>query len=266
MKKIKVGIIGCGTIGAALARAVEKKFPDQARVAALCDKHPAKAARLRAGLASKPKICTAAELVRNSEFVIEAASRDIVGEVARLVERFGREALVMSVGGLLEMPLEKFKRGRIWIPSGAVAGIDGVLAAAEAGITKALLITRKPPEGLLSAPYFKDHAFPKLSGTREVKVFKGNARQAVKAFPQNVNVAAVLSLAGAGALKTRVEIWTSKAYRRNIHEIILESGAGNLRAVIANVPSPENPKTSALAVHAAVAVLRKIFSRVRVGT
>ena len=79
-------------------------------------------------------------------------------------------------------------------------------------------------------------------------------------------MAAVLSLAGIGAAKTKVEIWTSKAYRFNRHEVTAEGSFGKIQTVSENVPSPDNPKTSALAIYSATAVLRKIFSTVRVGT
>jgi hypothetical protein len=90
--------------------------------------------------------------------------------------------------------------------------------------------------------------------------------EAVKAFPQNINVAAVLSLAGIGPEKTVVEIWTSNAYLFNQHEVMIEGKSGTIQTITRNVPSPDNPKTSALAVYSAIATLGRIFSSVRIGT
>ena len=90
--------------------------------------------------------------------------------------------------------------------------------------------------------------------------------QAVRNFPQNINVGAVLSLSGMGPRKTKIEIWTSNAYRTNQHEVVIEAGSGKIRTITQNIPAKENPKTSALAIYAAVATLRKMFSAVRVGT
>ena len=105
-----------------------------------------------------------------------------------------------------------------------------------------------------------------MKGSEEIRVFRGRARQAILAFPQNINVAALLSLAGLGQDKTTVEIWTSKAYRYNRHEIEIEYKGGALRIQAENKPSAENPKTSALAMYSAVAALRKFFSSVKTGT
>ena len=209
-------------------------------------------------------------LIAGSDLVIEAASAAVSGLVAQKSLKRGKQVLIMSVGGLpaqkgLRVLLKK-SRGKLWVPSGAVAGVDGLLAAAESGIRRVRLVTRKPPDSLREAPYFRSRKFPRLHGDKPVCIFKGAALQAVKAFPQNINVAAVLSLAGTGPRKTQVEIWTARSYRTNQHEVVIESKAGKIRTVTENVPSPANPKTSALAYYSAIATLRKIFSSLRLGT
>jgi len=52
----------------------------------------------------------------------------------------------------------------------------------------------------------------------------------------------------------------------NIHEVRLVSPYVNLFARLENRPSPDNPKTSALAYMSAVAALKKLTSKVRIGT
>ena len=116
------------------------------------------------------------------------------------------------------------------------------------------------------ADYFKNKKFPVLRGQEEKRIFQGSARKATQVFPQNINVAAVLSLAGIGADKTCVEIWTSNAYRRNQHEVVIKGASGEIKAQTSNLPSKTNPKTSALAIYSAIAALRKIFSPVQIGT
>lgn len=266
---VKIGIIGCGTIGAALAKAIPREFAGRARLAYLCEHHAEKAEKLRKQISSSVRIVEMDYLIRHSDIIIEAASAAISEGIASRALAQGKQILILSVGGLLLgdwRKLLKTSKGRLWIPSGAVAGIDAIVAAGEAKISKVKLITRKPPAGLDSAPYFKTRRFPMLKGKREVRVFKGNALQAMKAFPQNINVSAVLSLAGLGPQKTEVEIWTSLSYRTNTHEVFAEGDFGSLHAVTRNVPSRENPKTSALAVYSALATLRRLFSRVRIGT
>ncbi|HLD49669.1 MAG TPA: aspartate dehydrogenase domain-containing protein [bacterium] len=306
MFKIKVGIIGCGVIGSSLAKIIENRFKNKAQLAWLCDHHFPKAAVLQKALKSKPVITDSRNLIRKADLIVEAASARVSGSIAREAVARGKDVLILSVGGLLSLchpeafsakqppcgvaegsprffaqhssPLGSLRmtdsgglrmtrnKGRLWIPSGAIAGVDALLASREAGLKSVKLVTRKPPAGLSEAPYFKNKNFPKLAGSREYCVFKGNAADAVRNFPQNINVAALLSLAGLGPKKTLVEIWTSNAYQGNQHEVTIVSNAGEIRTVSKNVPFPENLKTSALAAYSAAALLRKIFSGFRVGT
>ena len=269
MKKIKVGIIGCGAIGSYLAKVIDREFSSQASLDFICDQIPEKAVRIWDALGRRVLVATLPILIERSEFVIEAASAGISAEVARESLKRNKDVLIMSVGGLLPLfhPEEWITtRGRLWIPSGAIAGVDALLAAKEAGLKSVKLVTRKPPAGFLEAPYFKKKKFPALKGRKEYCLFKGNAAEAVRSFPQNINVAALLSLAGLGPKKTQVEIWTSRKYRANQHEVTIVSACGEIRTMTQNVPFPENPKTSALAAYSAAALLRKIFSSIRMGT
>ena len=270
MARKKIGIIGCGTIGSSLAKAVSRGLSGQATLAFISEHRPEKAEKLKRKLHSGVQIVSMAELVRRSDIIVEAASAAAAAEVLKLNLKSGQDVLIMSVGGLLKVknPLAvlKNKKARFWIPSGALCGIDGLLGSAQAGLKSVKIVTRKPPQGLNQAPHFQKHKFPELRGNEEKRVFVGSALEAVKSFPQNINVAAVLSLAGLGARKTRVEIWTSNAYRSNRHEVFIRSGAGEIHTLTNNVPSRENPKTSAMAIYSAIAILEKIFSTVRIGT
>jgi aspartate dehydrogenase len=107
----------------------------------------------------------------------------------------------------------------------------------------------------------------KLSGLKKDQVlFTGSAACAVKYFPQNINVAAVLGLAGIGAAKTRVRIIACPRVKKNIHEVLIESKAANIFTRTENVLHPQNPKTSYLAVLSAVATLKQILQPVKIGT
>lgn len=270
IKKPKVGIVGCGAIGKAIAHWVEKKFHRHATLRYLCDHQPEKARCLERELRSSVKILPLGQLIQKSDLIIEVASAAISNEIVELGLKHHKLMLIMSVGGLLVSDrwfrLARKSRGRVWIPSGAIAGVDGLAAARNSKIRRIRLITRKPPQGLQGAPYFKKKPFPVLRGKKEACVFRGSARRAVRCFPRNINVAAILSLAGIGARKTQVEIWTSRRYQFNEHEILVEGDFGRIRTVTSNVPSPENPKTSHLAILSAVAVLKKIFSSIEIGT
>ena len=271
IKPLKVGLVGCGAMGAFLAQAIQREFSREAHLSGICDHHQENLKALSRRVRPPCREMTLEEILKESDLILEAASQDAACEILTHRASSRKTILVMSVGGILKA-LEKNSRvleaftGKILVPSGAIAGIDGLLAAREAGLISVTLKTRKPPAGLQGAPYFKEKAFPVLRAKQEICVFKGSAVQAVKAFPQNVNVAAVLSLAGMGAVKTRVEVWTSKSYTGNQHEIIIRHRSGRLDIRADNEPSSDNPKTSALAIYAALACLRKHFASLKMGT
>lgn len=270
MSKLKVGIIGCGTIGSEIASYCHNYLKDRIELIAICDVIENKAAELKRRLNDKINILELDAVVGGADIVIESASAKISADVvAKCIDK-GKDCLVMSVGGLLgrEELLEsaRSKGSKVYIPSGAVCGIDGLRAASVGSIETVTLITRKPPRGLIGAPYLAVNNID-ISEIREERVvFEGSAQEAIKGFPENVNVAAVLSLAGIGAKKTRVKIVTSPEYKTNTHEIEITGDSGRIMTRTENVPSKANPKTSALAIMAAIATLRGIADSVRIGT
>ena len=97
-------------------------------------------------------------------------------------------------------------------------------------------------------------------------LYTGSAREAVKGFPANVNVAAALSLAGIGPDRTTVEVWADPALDRNTHTISVESDSAQLTLTIANIPTEENPRTGKITALSVIAALRKLTAPLTVGT
>lgn len=154
----------------------------------------------------------------------------------------------------------------MYIPTGAIAGIDALKAASLGKIKTVTLRTTKPVGAFYGVPYITEKNIRLKSIRTERLIFRGSAHQAAKAFPQNINVAATLSLAGVGPEKTRVEIIASKKAKKNIHCIEVISQAGTIRCQTENVAHPGNPKTSYLAVLSAIAMLRQLVRPVTIGT
>lgn len=270
-KKLNIGIIGCGTIGSCLAEAIEKDFSRQVKLAAVCDTNHGMAESLKAVSSSKPKIVGLEELVKTCELIIESASAAVSCEIARKALSAGKDVMLMSVGGILGKSGELFslarKKGcRLYLPSGAIAGLDAIKAASVANLRKVTLTTRKPLAGLRGVAYLIEKNIDILKIDKETVVFEGKATDAVRAFPKNINVCAILSLAGIGAEKTTVKIVTSPEYTTNSHEIEAEGDFGILLTRTINIPSPENPKTSYLASLSAIATLKNILDVVKIGT
>lgn len=271
-KLLKIGIVGCGAIGTSLAQAITSDFPQQAELSGLFDIDAQKAKQLADKFElRKPAALSLEDLINQVDLVIEAARAQSAFEIAKKTLSSGRSIMVMSVGGIIEhcRELENLAREnncRIYIPSGAVCGIDGLKAASRGKINKVMLTTRKPPKGFSGVAYVLEKKVPLDSLTEDTILFEGSASEAIRAFPQNINVCATLSIAGIGPENTRVRIIASPKLDKNIHEVEIESSSGKIFCRTENLVHPENPKTSYLAVLSAIATLKQILEPVKIGT
>ena len=272
-RRLKIGIVGCGAIGGSLAKAILKDFKAQARLSCLYDVELKKSFSLVKGLCKNRGLVaqSLADLIKESDLVIEAAAGKDSWHIAQQALRKGRSVMIMSVGGvtnrLKELSiLANRYRGKVYIPSGAISGIDALKALAATKIRRVILTTRKHPVSFQGVKFITDKGFKLDKIKNDRLLFSGSARQAVKYFPQNINVAAILSLAGIGQDKTIVRIIASPFTKRNIHEIEIESLAASVKTRTENILHPQNPKTSYLAVLSAIATLRQILEPVRIGT
>lgn len=270
MKLKRIGIAGCGAMGAKIAQSIISDFSQAAKLSALYDIDSAKADILAKKLKKKNIVVLGLpELIKKCDFIVEAASAGVSAHIARQVIKARRDCLIMSVGGLLDaldvFSLAREKGRSVYIPSGAICGIDGLKAHKLANIKKVTLITKKPAQALKDAPYVVQNKINLEDIKEETEVFAGSAKEAVSGFPQNLNVAAALSLAGIGEEKTSVKIVCSPQ-AVNIHELEIESEAGRTLVRCENEPSPDNPRTSYLAILSAIATLRQIFEPVKIGT
>ncbi len=259
MAKMKIGLVGCGNIGADICIALHKgDIP--AEITSLTDIDKERAGVLLRTFQLNAKICTLDELAANVDFIVECAGAGAVRDVIEAAMRHQKDCLVMSVGGLMALR-DELKRTeacgvQVRIPSGALCGLDGIRAAMEGGLHMVTLTTRKPPEGLAGAPYLIENNISLENLTEAKVVFEGNALEAVKAFPANVNVAGALSLIGIGPEETKVCIIADPNATMNSHEVDAEGAFGSLKSVTTNLPSPRNAKSSYLASLSASAELR----------
>jgi aspartate dehydrogenase len=256
-----VGIVGMGVIGAHVARRLADGLPGLT-LAGVAVRDPAKAA----GYPALPL----PELVEKSDVVVEAATQAALLDFGPAVLGAGKDLMVLSVGALVDVlapwsRLAAERGGRILVPSGAIAGLDGIKGAREAAVTAVTMETRKPPRGLAGAPWIAEHGIDLDAIGEETLVFEGPATAAVKAFPANVNVVAAVSLAGIGPERTWIRILAVPGLERNQHRVSVEGEFGRLRIEIDNVPS-ENPRTGRLSYLSAVAMLRELGAPLRAGT
>jgi aspartate dehydrogenase len=258
---MKVGIVGMGVIGTHIAKAIDNGIPG-VTLSGVC-------VRTAPSAGSYP-VYSIDELIRRSDLIVEAATQAALREFGPSVLAASRHLMVLSVGALVGV-LEEWARlaethhCRILIPSGAIAGLDGMKGAREGAITSITMETRKPPRGLAGAPYIAERRIDLDAIREETLIFEGPATGAVKAFPANVNVVAALSLAGLGPERTRIKLYAVPGLERNQHRITIEGEFGRLRVEVENVPS-ENPRTGKLSYLSAIAMLRELGAAVQVGT
>jgi aspartate dehydrogenase len=257
---LRIGIVGMGVIGTAIAKAASGDIAG-VTLAGVTVRDPAKTG----GFPAFPLDT----LIGRSDLIVEAATQAALRDFAPAVLSAGKHLMVLSVGGLVGV-LDEWARlaekngCRILVPSGAIAGLDGVKGAREGRITAVTMETRKPPRGLAGAPYIEAQRIDLDAITTETLIFEGPATEAVKAFPANVNVVAALSLAGIGPDRTRIRIFAVPGQTRNQHRITVEGEFGRLAIEVENVPS-ENPRTGKLSYMSAIAMLRELGAPVRVG-
>ena len=269
VKALTVAIGGLGAIGAHLARALDAGVEGLSLVA-VAARDQDKAQRTIAGFRAPPKLVSLAELAEHADVVVEAAPAAVFEQIAEAAIAHGRIFVPSSVGALLPrmhlVARAQQTGARIIVPTGALLGLDAVRAAAEGDVSSVTIETRKPPGGLEGAPYLVENNI-NVSGLSEpLLVFRGNAFDAAKGFPANVNVAAALALAGIGPERTMVEIWADPGVTRNTHTIRVEAATVRLTMTIENVPSEENPRTGKITPLSILACLRGLTSTLKVGT
>lgn len=255
---ISIGIVGCGTIGSAIAVAIHAgRIP--AKLAGLTSRTPSRAEALARSLSPSPPVLDLHELIRVSDLVAEAASIAAVAEIVPTCLEAGKDVFVISVAGLLDHqdwePRAEAQGARILVPSGAIAGLDGVRAATVGRVDSVLLITRRPPEALSAAPYIVERGIDLDRLTQETLIFEGSARDACRGFPRHVNVPAALSLAGLGLDRTRVRVLAVPGLRFNQHQIEVQGEFGRLRVDIENIPSSRNSRTGLLSIFSSIETL-----------
>jgi aspartate dehydrogenase len=268
MNTTRIAIAGLGAIGRAVARRLTDGLPGLS----LSCIAAGNAEKARGWLKEQNIDCPVVELEefpRHADLAVECAPASLIERICKPMLEAGKQVMVLSCGALLPRPdlieLAKANGGRIIVPTGALLGLDAVAAAAEGTIHSVKMTTRKPPVGLVGAPYLVKHNIS-VEGLNTAKlVFSGTAREAAAGFPANVNVAAALSLAGIGPDRTMIDIYADPAVTRNCHSIEVDSDSARFTLSIENIPS-ENPKTGKNVALSVIAMLRKMHAPLAVGT
>uniref|UniRef100_UPI0019168672 aspartate dehydrogenase n=1 Tax=Muricoccus harenae TaxID=2692566 RepID=UPI0019168672 len=262
---LRVAVAGLGAVGMAMVAALEAGLPGC--VLAAVSARDVEAAKAR--LPRPVPVVPVEELEPLADIVVEAAPAALLPAIAEPFLRAGKGVVVLSAGALLRnehlIDLARTHGGQITVPTGALIGLDAVVAAAEGTIHSVRMVTRKPVRGLVGAPYLVENNIAIEDIREPLRIFKGTPREAAIGFPANLNVAVALSLAGIGPDRTELEIWADPALTRNTHRIEVEADSASFSMSIENIPS-ENPKTGRITALSVIACLRKMGAPLRVGT
>ena len=257
----RVAVAGLGVIGMRVARYIDDGAVEGIELSAVASRNTEKASKSAAELKKVPVVCSLKELPKLADIIVDCTPASIFREVAETVIAEGKILMPLSVAALLEnmdlVDLARETGAQIIVPTGAIIGLDTVRAMAVGEIHSIVLETRKPPNGLAGAPHLVNNNISVEDLTEAKLVFKGNAREAAKGFPANVNVAAALSLAGIGPDKTEVEVWADPAVDRNMQTVTIVSDSGDATMKMRNIPSVENPRTGKIVAQSVVATLKR---------
>ena len=251
---IKIGLIGCGNIGHIIAN-----HAGGIEIVALFDIFFDRAKELEKMTGARAHEHFDTFISEDFDIVVEAASVNAVMTYAHRVLEHGKDLVVMSVGALADPVFREGLREsarsngkKIYIPSGAIFGLDNLKVGRISPIKKLLLRTVKSPASL------------GVEATERRIIFSGKAHECIKAFPKNVNVSVAMSLAAGRDVD--IELWVDPAVDRNIHEVIIEGDFGETCIRVTNVPSPDNPATSYLAALSILSLLQGLKDPIVVGT
>jgi len=267
---MRVALLGGGTI----ARLVLEHRPPGIEVSALVGRNPdSRGAGLAREFGIPYMVGRAALLATRPQAVLEAASHEAVREHLVPLLEAGVPVVVLSAGALADDSLRRAAEAAaarsgalFYVPSGGIGGLDALKTACLAGVDEVSIQVAKPPAAWKGIVFVEKSGvdLDRLQGPHVL--FEGPAREGVPHFPQNVNIAAVLALAGIGMDRTRLKVVADPSLTLNTHTIRVSGTSGRITLVLENVPSPENPKTSWLACYSALAALQSLGSRVRYGT
>ena len=263
----KIALLGCGAIGTQIALAIDSgKIP--AQLTQIYDQSKEAALKLDSKLKNKPIIVENSHLLSSGpvDLVVETASQQAVKDVALSVLQNKKDLMIMSVGALLDSSVfevlsdacKEFSK-TIYLPSGAIAGLDA-LKSVKNELESVTLTTTKNPNSLRGAKFFETSDIDLDKIEKPTVLFDGTAQQAVKLFPANINVAALLSLVGLGNERTKVKIIADPNTDKNTHQIEAIGKFGKMNFSIQNIPDETNPKTSKLAILSSIETLRKYCS------
>ncbi len=206
----RIGLAGFGFIG----RFIYDRLADskEIKVAAVWNRNPAKIVGVEPDI-----ICPRLEDLgaRDLDLVVEAAHPQVVRELWPHLTS-GADLMIASMTTLADqdfrrrMQVEAQQRKiKVFLPHGAVLGLDGLRDGRDL-LESVSITTTKHPRNL---------GLTQSTSEEPQVMFDGPTQEACRLFPRNVNVHAVIALAGIGFEATRSKIVADPSIDKMRHRI-----------------------------------------------
>lgn len=240
----RIALIGAGSIGRLLIDAASRLSPELRIVGALV-RNPDR------GTVAVPLFSDVRDLLEaEPDVVIECAGANALETYGPSVLRSGADLIACSAGIFAnDAILDDFRTAardggsRLRLSSGAVAGVDGLLAAKMLGLDTVRY-------RFAMSPAAWDHD---LEDAPRVVVYRGDARDAARRFPRHANVTATIALAGVGFDRTEVEIVVDRDRTSNLHEVEASGFFGQFSVKVAGLRIGSSTPSSRLVAGALLA-------------
>jgi aspartate dehydrogenase len=179
---LQVGLFGCGTIGQEIANATNSRRIGVS-LTHVYDRNSEKAQAVRRLFSHrKPTVVESPDELLTADLLIEAAGHEAIEQVVPEALNSGTDCILLSVGALADEALytdvleAASGGGRVLVPSGAIAGLDAIKAAAFTDELESVsLTTRKPPTGLEGAPLIEREGIDLDAISEPTEIFVGPA-------------------------------------------------------------------------------------------
>ncbi|WP_375572691.1 aspartate dehydrogenase [Seohaeicola saemankumensis] len=266
MKENRILIIGYGAIASEVVELLMACSKARYFVGILLRPGSASLSRVPQGVFAFDTISEAVDF--QPDLVVEAAGHSAVKEVVPALLDFGISVLVTSIGAFHNQALfqnlseiAELKGARLILPSGALGALDYIRSGRDADGLQITYELRKPP--LAWERELKAQGYDPSALADPLVLFEGSARLAADTYPENLNVAAAIALAGPGMDNIKVSVICDPKIDGNTHTVTAKSALGTMRIQIVNQPSRDNPKTSMIVSRSILSAIRQYFSPIQ---
>src|SRR5690554_1214604 len=158
MRKTKVGVAGFGAIGRSIVSHIGQGI-EGIELSVVGIRNPDSPPEFDWGDQAPPRFTTLDNMEPYCDIVIECAPASQLPVIAKPFLKAGKRVVTLSSSALLLQPelieLARQHHGQLLVPSGAILGLDAILAAAEGTVESVKMISRKPLQGFEGAPYLE---------------------------------------------------------------------------------------------------------------